>query len=83
MTFCIFKKYSNILGEPNKGFHKLHFLNTAVGDYVTTIIGAMLITYLTDIPLVLTTIFLFILSIILHTLFSVKTSTVKYLGLCK
>ena len=78
---CIFKEYKNIFGEIGKGAHKYRFLNTALVDYILTILGAILITYLTDIPLVLTTIGLLVLGIIFHYLFGVNTNTLKYLGI--
>jgi hypothetical protein len=81
MTVCLFKSYSDIFGLPNKGFHKIRLLDVALGDYVGTIFLAILLSYLTSIPLVLSTIFMYILGIILHVLFDVPTSAVKYLGL--
>ena len=78
---CIFSEYKNIFGEIGKGVHKYRFLNTALIDYTLTILVAILITYFTDIPLVLTTIGLLVLGIILHYLFGVNTNTLKYLGI--
>lgn len=81
MNTCPFKKYSNIFGVPNTGVHSYRFLGTAVVDYVFTILLAFLLTWITDIPLVLTTIFSFIIGIIFHILFGVNTNTLKYLGI--
>ena len=78
---CIFSEYKNIFGNPGKGAHKYRFLNAALVDYALTILGAILITYLTGIPLVLTTIGLLIFGILLHYLFGVETNTLKYLGI--
>ena len=78
---CIFSQYKDIFGKVGTGAHQYRFLNTALVDYSLTILGAILITYLTDIPLVLTTIGLFILGILLHYLFGVETNTLKYLGI--
>ena len=78
---CIFSKYNNIFGEAGKGVHSYRFLNTALVDYLLTILGAILLTYLTDIPLVLTTIGLLVLGLILHYLFGVNTNSLKYLGI--
>ena len=78
---CIFSKYKNIFGEAGKGVHSYRFLNTALVDYLLTILGAILLTYLTDIPLVLTTIGLLVLGLILHYLFGVNTNSLKYLGI--
>ena len=78
---CILSEYKNIFGKVGTGAHKYRFLNAAIVDYALTILGAILITYLTGIPLVLTTIGLFILAILLHYLFGVETNTLKYLGI--
>ena len=81
MTLCPFIKFDKIFGIPDKGFHKPRILNSALGDYVGTLIAAFILAYLTKIPIVLTTIALFILGIIVHTLFGIPTEAVKYLGL--
>jgi len=78
---CIFSEYKDFFGKVGEGVHKYRFLNTAMVDYCLTVCFAMLITYLTDIPLILTTIGLFVLSIFFHYLFGVETNTLKYLGI--
>tara|TARA_B100001248_G_C27382194_1_gene457613 strand:- start:1554 stop:1838 length:285 start_codon:yes stop_codon:yes gene_type:complete len=75
------EKYKYIFGKPKKGAHQYRFLDTAIVDYLLTIIGAIIITYFSGIPLVLTTIFLFILGIVLHILFGLPTNTTRYLGI--
>jgi hypothetical protein len=72
-------KYKNILGVPKEGIHAIRLLDAAAIDYIGTIIGSIIISYFTKIPLVLTTIAMFILGILAHLLFGVETSTVKYL----
>ena len=81
MNICPFSKYKNILGIIEKGVHKYRFLNTAIIDYILTIITACITTYFSKIPLVLTTIMWLVLGIILHILFGVQTNTLKYLGI--
>jgi len=81
MSICPFSKFKNLLGVPNKGIHRFRFLNTAIVDYIMSIIGACIITLFTRIPLVLTTIFVFVLGIILHILFGVETGVLKYFGI--
>jgi len=73
-------KYKNIFGYPGKGVHKYKFMGTSLVDYFMTIVGAFLITYFTDIPLVITTIGLFLMGIILHWLFGINTETLKYVS---
>ena len=81
---CYFKKYKNVLGVPKEGVHELRFLDTALNDYIGTILLAIITTYLTKMPLVMTTILSFILGEFLHFLFGVETNTLKYLNIsCK
>jgi len=79
MTSCPFSKYKNIFGEPNTGIHSFRFFDMAIFDYIFSILGAILITFLTKIPLVITTILVLVLGIILHMLFGVETQAVKFL----
>jgi len=79
---CIFSEYKNFFGKLGTGPHKYRFLNdTAILDYLIAIGFAMFVTWMTKIPLVLTTIFVLISGIILHYLFGVPTNTLKYLGI--
>ena len=81
MSVCLLKKYSDIFGKPNKGVHKHRFLNTAIVDYILTILLSMFTTYITMIPLTITTIFWLLAGIVLHIIFGVQTSAVSYLGI--
>jgi len=78
---CPLSKYSNILGIPMEGIHKYRLLDTAMVDYILTIISAIVIAFFTKIPLVFITVLLFIISIFLHYLFGINTVTNQYLGL--
>lgn len=79
MDTRFFSQYKNILGKPKEGVHKYRFMDVALFDYLLTIIGAFIITYLTTIPVEITTIFLFSLGILLHLLFDVNTNTTKFI----
>ena len=81
MGYCPFKKFSNIFGESGKGVHSFKILNTAIVDYLLTILLAFLLAWITNIPVVIMTIIVFIIGIILHILFGVNTNTVKWLRL--
>ena len=81
MTFCPFKKYSEIFGRVGEGVHRFRILDTPVVDFVLTLLLAMLITWLTKIPLVISTIVCFLVGILLHILFGVNTTVVKWLGI--
>lgn len=84
MNLCPFEKYKYILGIPNKGVHKYRFLDTAIIDYIFTILLSIFTTFITNIPLVLTTIFWLIIGIISHLIFGLETNSIKYLGIkCK
>ena len=75
------KKYKDIFGKPGESIHQYRFLGTAISDYLLTILVAVVITYFTKIPLVLTTILAFLLGIVVHVIFGVETNTIRYLGI--
>ena len=79
MPLLNLSKYKNVFGAPGTGIHKYKFKGTAIVDYFLTIAGAFIITYFTDIPLVITTIGLFLIGIVLHYLFGIKTQVLKFI----
>ena len=81
MTFCPFSKYKDLFGSVNTGLHIYKFQALALVDYFLTILAAFATTYITDIPVVLTTIGWLILGIFVHMLFGVETNTLNYLGI--
>ena len=76
---CIFVKYKYIFGIPNEGVHSIRILDTAIVDYILTIVLAIFVAYITAYPLVLITIICFILGEILHALFCIETNTVRFI----
>ena len=78
---CIFKQYKNLFGNPRENAHQYRICDAALIDYISTIFLAIIICKVTSTPLVLSTIFAFILGIIFHILFGVQTSTLTYLGI--
>jgi uncharacterized membrane protein len=76
MDLC---KYKNSLGEPGKGIHSYRFFGIAIADVIMTIIAGYLIAYFFKLSIAYTIIFLFILGIILHRLFCVRTTVDKLL----
>lgn len=76
MNLC---KYKNALGVPNEGVHSYRFLGVAIVDVIMTIILAGFISYIINISFVYTSISLFILGIILHRLFCVRSTIDKLL----
>lgn len=67
-------KYKNMFGEPNTGIHKYRLFNVAVVDVIFTIIGGYMISKYFGYKLKNTLIVLFLLAIIVHKLFCVKTT---------
>jgi hypothetical protein len=76
MSLC---KYKNALGIPDKGIHSYRMCGIAIFDVIMTIILAFLISYFFKISFFYTLLFLFILGIILHRLFCVRTTIDKLL----
>ena len=72
-------KYKNMLGVPGKGIHSYRVGGIAIADVIMTIIGALIISYLSGWNFIYTLIGLFILGIILHRLFCVRTTIDKLL----
>ena len=76
MNLC---KYKNILGEPNKGIHSYRLFGLAIVDVIMTLIAALLLSYFFKKSFIKTAIILFVLGIILHKVFCVRTTIDKLL----
>lgn len=82
MNLC---KYKNIFGEPGTGVHSIRIFNIAIIDVILTILGGILIqTILLQwfhiyIELTIVLVSLFILGILLHRMFCVRTTVDKLL----
>jgi len=72
-------KYKDALGEVGKGVHSYRFMGIAILDVIMTLIGAIIISYFTDKSFLMVAAILFILGIILHRLFCVRTTIDKML----
>ena len=72
-------KYKHIFGIPGKGLHKYRIFNIAIIDVVLTIILAIIISYLLKINFIITLIILFLVGIIMHRIFCVRTTMDKLL----
>jgi hypothetical protein len=70
-------KYSDALGVPGKGAHSIRLGGVAVMDVVFTLIGAYIIAYYARTSFAWTAAGLFLLGIILHRLFCVRTTIDK------
>ena len=77
MNLC---QYSQIAGIPGQGVHSYRIFNIAVFDVIGTIIGALILYFLYNkISFWCYLLALFVLSIILHRLFCVRTTIDKIL----
>ena len=76
MNLC---KYKNALGEPGKGIHSYRIGGIAIADVIMTIIGAYFISFMFRWNFIYTLIGLFLLGIILHRIFCVRTTVDKIL----
>jgi len=76
MNLC---KYKDALGIPGKGIHSYRIFNISVADVIMTIIGAYILSLIFKTPFLYTLIALFVLGIILHKIFCVRTTIDKLL----
>ena len=72
-------KYKNIFGKPGEGIRTIRVFGIAVMDTVVTIIAGYLISLYTGSPLLHVLAILFIMGIIAHRLFCVRTGIDKML----
>ena len=72
-------KYKDILGKPNQGVHSYRIFNIAIVDVLLTILAAYILSIVTKYKFVYTLIFMFILGIISHRIFCVRTTIDKLL----
>jgi fatty acid desaturase len=75
-SFC---PYKYALGIPGQGIHKYRIFNIAIADVVMTFIGAGILSYLLNISYWIVLPCLFVLGIILHRLFCVRTTIDKFI----
>jgi uncharacterized membrane protein YcaP (DUF421 family) len=72
-------KYKDIFGKSKEGVHSLRIFDIAVVDVVGTILGAYFISQYLNLNFYQILIILFLLGIILHHLFCVRTTVDKIL----
>lgn len=75
MDIC---KYKDSLGIPNQGFHT-HYFGLAIFDIVGTIVFGLILSFTFKWNIIITITVLFILGIVLHRLFCVRTTVDKIL----
>lgn len=73
-------EYKDILGQVNKGIHSYRVCNIAIMDVIFTFIGAFIIhLFIPKYNYFIILFVLFVLGIILHRIFCVKTTIDKLL----
>ena len=76
----MFCKYKNIFGEPNTGLHEYRILDIAIVDVILTIMAALFINiYLPHYNVIVILFVLFLIGIISHRIFCVRTTIDKLL----
>jgi hypothetical protein len=76
MSLC---EYASYFGNPNTGIHSYRFLNLAIVDVVMTILFSYFLSYIFRTSFMAICVMLFILGIILHRIFCVRTTIDKLL----
>jgi hypothetical protein len=69
----------DFFGAPGTGIHSYRFKDLAIVDVIFTVAAGILVSQLTKVPVYITTLVLFILGIILHRIFNVRTTIDKKL----
>ena len=72
-------KYKAMFGEPNAGIHSYRLFNLAIVDVGATILAAYVISIFSGYKFWLVLLILFILGIVMHRLFCVRTTIDKAL----
>lgn len=72
-------KYKDFLGKPKQGIHSYRFLGVAIADVIMTIIGAYILSIFLEYRFIYVLAGLFLLGIVLHRVFCVRTTIDKWL----
>ena len=72
-------QYKDAFGKLGEGIHSYRIYNVAVLDFGVTAIVAYIITLLTGIKFIYTAVGLFLMGIIVHRLFCVRTTIDKWI----
>jgi F0F1-type ATP synthase assembly protein I len=71
------RNYSDIFGKPKTGVHKYRFMSMALVDIISTILVGLIIAYITKLKPQYVILGLFLLGIVLHAVFNVRTTVDK------
>jgi hypothetical protein len=74
-------KYKDAFGPPREGNHKLRdpIFDTALNDVIMTVVGAFAVSWFMNYRFGVVLLILFIIGIILHRTFCVRTTVDKFL----
>ena len=72
-------KYKDIFGKPNTEIHSYRIFNIAYMDVLFTIIAGVLISYSFNYSLINVLIVLFLIGIVMHYIFCVKTTVNNFI----
>ena len=72
-------QYKDIFGKPNKGIHSYRIFNIAIVDVLLTILLALFISYIFKFNFWITLLIIFLIGIIIHRIFCVRTTVDKIL----
>lgn len=75
----MFCQYKDILGKVGKGVHKYRIFNIAIIDFLLVIIFGFIISYIFHTNIWLVILILFVIGIIAHRIFCVRTTVDKLL----
>lgn len=68
-----------MFGPPGQGIHSYRAYNIAYLDILVTIVASLAISYAFNIPLFYTILAMFVLGVIVHRVFCVRTTVDKFL----
>lgn len=69
----------NMFGPPGTGVHSIRLFDIAIIDVILTLIFAIIFAKITKLNIIMVTIILFLLSIVMHRIFCVRTTVDKML----
>ena len=72
-------KYKDLFGRPNEGIHSYRVMGVAAADVIQTIIGALLFSWIFRTSVAWTLGGFFLVGILAHRLFCVRTQVDKWL----
>ncbi len=76
MSLC---KYKDVFGKPGKGIHRFRIFDISIVDVLVALLFAYFISYFSGVSMTYVIPFTFVLGVIVHRLFCVRTTVDKLL----